>query len=693
MQESFHEKRRANALRSNPTGGLRAIALVLVVAVLAAVVQSLRQPRPVPSAQPDQTPGLAGSGAGAQDSPAESATGYAPTDPRADKLEALVFESFGASGKKGVQLEAKGSSGRETERRFLDTVKARIPFVTQGRQAILEIVADHAEHVASRPSALFKGHVKMTTDDGLVLETDELFYDGRDGRAQSERKVVWHRKDLAGEALGMLYEGWSDSLTFFKEVKIRLRDPDDPPADIEANSACLSRSPDTLFLEGDVRVDQGGNRTRSGSLALFFGAERALYRALFRDGFELVAQGDTAALGFSFPRAGGRKTISGRRLDMTFGEGRALEEVAAGPEAVMIVEPGPTDPAERREIRGEALIFKFGPNGKLREYLGNSGTSVRFVPLVPSAGDLRTISSTDFVATLDPSTGEAETISFIENVVFERRSQRGKGRKAEFSEKTARMLVSGGVSFEDSTTRVSLTSESIDIDTRVGSFRATGGVRHVQKGGLPGAPFGTAGSELLATSGQVVYDAPRKTTRYLERVVFRSGSDQLRALAIETIETPAGPKITADTGVEILVSAGATGPLLDARSDRMIYTPLGRSFDFLGSALVRRTDFETRAPQIVVGLGPVGSFEIRTLEAQGGLVAIRSGERTASGTHLLFTPRDGKVKMAGAPVKLEDQGRRVQGRSVTFFTSGDRVEVVGEEGRTETVLQRKIKKP
>ena len=49
--------------------------------------------------------------------------------------------------------------------------------------------------------------------------------------------------------------------------------------------------------------------------------------------------------------------------------------------------------------------------------------------------------------------------------------------------------------------------------------------------------------------------------------------------------------------------------------------------------------------------------------------------------------------MEGSPVKLEAQGRRVQGKSITFFTSGDQVEVVGEEGRTETVLQRKIKKP
>ncbi len=683
MQESFQEKRRASALRSHPTWILRTLALVVVVAVVGAVLWSLRRPKPTAPGTATASPSPGPSGA--------PDAGYAPTDPRADRLEKLVFESFSASGKKGIELEAQGSSGKETERRYLDTVKARIPFTSKGKVASLEIVADHAQHVASRPSALFQGHVKMTTDDGLVLETDELFYDGYDGTAQSERKVVWHRKDVSGEARGMLYEGASDAITFFREVKIRLRDRDDPPADIDADSACLSRIENALFLDGNVRVNQGENKTRSGSLQLFFGEDRAIYRAVFRDGFELIASGDTGALGFSFPRASGRKTIRGRRLDMTFGPSRKPEEVAAGPEAVMIVEPGKGELPERREIRGDALVFKFDPDGKLKEYLGNSGTSVRFVPLNPESGDLRTISSTDFVAYLDPVTGEADKISFVDKVVFERKNQRGRGDKAEFSERTARMVVSGGASFEDTQDKVSLLASFIDIDTRTGSFRAWGGVRHTQRGGLPGAPFGTAGADLLATSRQVIHDSPKKTTQYLDRVVFRAGGDEMRALTIETVDTGKGAKITADTDVEILVAGGAAGAGLDARATKMIYTPLDRTFFFSGAASVQQKGFETKAPEIRVGLDPTGGFAVETLEAKGGLVTIKAEDRTAEGGHLLYTPKDGRVVMTGTPVKLESQGKRVQGKSVTFFTSGDQVEVVGEEGRTETVLQRKIK--
>ncbi|MEO8359329.1 MAG: LPS export ABC transporter periplasmic protein LptC [Vicinamibacteria bacterium] len=693
MQESFQEKRRASALKSRSTWVWRTLAIVVVVGVSVAVYQSLQR-------NPSKTPGKIGDPsaggspvASASASPGGDRTGYPPNDPKADKLEALIFESFSASGKQGVKLEAQGSSGREAETRFLDTVKAKVPFVSQGKQTTMEIVADHAQHVATRPSALFQGHVKMTTEDGLVLETEELFYDGKDGLAQSEKKVTWHRKDISGEGVGMLYESWSDSISFFKDVKIRLRDPDDAPADIDANAACLSRDQNTLFLDGNVHIAQGANRTKSGSLELFFGEDHAIYRAVFRDGFELVAKGDTTALGFSFPRATGQKIIRGRRLDMTFGEGRVLEEVAAGPEALMIVEPGPGDPPERREIRADALIFKFGPEGKLREYLGNSGTSIRFIPLNPKAGDLRTISSTDFSAILDPKTGEAETISFTENVVFERKNQKGKGAKAEFSEKTARMVVSGNAQFEDSLNKVTLLASSIEIDTKIGSFRAWGGVRHTQKGGIPGAPFGTPGSDLLATSRQVIYDSPKKSTQYLERVVFRAGEDDMRAATIETVDLPQGPKITAETDVEILVAGGALGTGIEARAAKMVYTPQDKKFDFTGGSTVKQKEFETKAPQIMVGLGTAGAFEVRSLEAQGGPVSIKAKDRIADATHLLYTPLDGKVILDGSPVKLEDNGRKVQGKSITFFTSGDQVEVTGEEGRTETVLQRKIKKP
>jgi lipopolysaccharide export system protein LptA len=191
----------------------------------------------------------------------------------------------------------------------------------------------------------------------------------------------------------------------------------------------------------------------------------------------------------------------------------------------------------------------------------------------------------------------------------------------------------------------------------------------------------------------VIYDAPLKTTQYLDRVVLRAGEDELRALNIETVETPRGARITADTDVEILVAGGAAGTGLDARAARMTYTPQDRKFAFSGSAGVRQKDFETKAPEILVALGPAGRFEVKSLEAQGGPVTLKAKDRTAEGTHLLYTPEDGRVAITGAPVKLEDQGRRVQGRSVTFFTSGDQVEVVGEEGRTETLLQRKVKKP
>ena len=167
MQESFQEKRRANALRSNPTWVLRAVALLVVIGVSVALFQSLRGTRP-------KAPVVAttvGGGAPAPSStasPAEPGSGYAPTDPRADKLESVIFESFSASGKKGVELEAKDVSGRETDRRFLDTVRpenlsrldevAALVLASEGEPAILKRLDDGTllEAVERLPAPAFE---------------------------------------------------------------------------------------------------------------------------------------------------------------------------------------------------------------------------------------------------------------------------------------------------------------------------------------------------------------------------------------------------------------------------------------------------------------------------------------------------------------------------------------------------------
>ena len=86
MQESFQEKRRAGALRSNPTWILRTLALVVVIGVSGSVLQALLKPRP------KQAPGLTDPAAtsppsGVSTSTSPNGTGYAPTDPKADKLE------------------------------------------------------------------------------------------------------------------------------------------------------------------------------------------------------------------------------------------------------------------------------------------------------------------------------------------------------------------------------------------------------------------------------------------------------------------------------------------------------------------------------------------------------------------------------------------------------------------------------
>lgn len=702
MQESFQEdaaaERRARALRSGRAPLWRALAGMVAIGLIFTVVSALRSGNAVPPPEPGVKASPAPPSTTTTPSPASSATpSYAPEDPKADRLEDVVFESVGASGTKKLDLTAAAQTGRDTERRYLDVVKARIPFMSQGKASFATIEADHAQHVPSRPSALFQGHVKITTEDGLVFTTDELLYDGKDGTAISERKVNMKRKSMEIEALGMIYDSSFDAIEFIKNVKIKMRDPDDPPADIEAGSACLSREQGALFLQENVRLVQGQNRAKATSLEIYFREDHRVQRAVFRDGFEIVTAGDTSGIGLMFPRAKGRKTLRGRRLEVALGENGAIQEVAAGPQGEMIIEPGPQDLPERRELRGEYLIFKFDEKGQLREYLGQNPSRVSFIPLNRQDGPPREVRSHDLVAMVNPATGEAENIDFLGEVVFERGAQRGRGDKATFQEKSGKLAIQGNAGFTDEAQHVDLSSPAIDIETSTGSFRAWGGVRHTQKGGLPGLPIG-AGADLLATSKQVVYDAPKKETSYIDRVVFRAGSDELRADRVETTETPTGPNMLATGGVEVRVGglAQAPGSGLGAQSGRMTYLSDRRRFLFEQNAVVTQATFETRAPAVQIDLSPRTALEVARLQTIGaGPVSIRAGSRVGEGAGLLFTPPDGRVQLAAGPqglVKLQDAGQSLQGRQIVFFLGGGQVEVTGAgDGRTETVIQRKAK--
>ena len=308
----------------------------------------------------------------------------------------------------------------------------------------------------------------------------------------------------------------------------------------------------------------------------------------------------------------------------------------------MIVEPGPGDLPERREIRGDALVFKFGPERKTD---GVPGQLQHQRPVhAPAARRGRAPVHLRHLLLRQasiPLTGEAETITFDENVLFERKNQRGKGDKAEFSREDG---ADGGVRGQPPSTTPSTRcpwfprpSTSIRED---GSFRAWGGVRHTQKGGMPGAPFGTAGSDLLATSRQVIYEAPLKKTQYLDRVVLRAGEDEMRALTIETVESPArAPRITADTDVEILVAGGAWAAGSMPGPSKMTYAPADRRFTFTGRGLGEAEGLRNQGPGDPGRPRPRGRLRAsEPWRRRAGLVTIKAMDRTAEGTHLLYTP-------------------------------------------------------
>ena len=95
----------------------------------------------------------------------------------AARTQNLVFQSFG----RRVQVQARRAGemvGKEEEELRLRTVDFQFDYVAKGEKHKGTIVADECIYTPTVQKAVFQGHVKLTTDDGAELRTEQLIYRG-----------------------------------------------------------------------------------------------------------------------------------------------------------------------------------------------------------------------------------------------------------------------------------------------------------------------------------------------------------------------------------------------------------------------------------------------------------------------------------------------------------------------------------
>jgi LPS export ABC transporter protein LptC/lipopolysaccharide transport protein LptA len=655
--------------------------LALLVVVSGAVAWSLRRPPPP---------------AGTAGSPGETPPGQGTTMAEGELLQ---FRE----GKRKVGVRWRSMAGREGDAMRLQGVEVTLPFVTDGREATATITADEGLYDASSQRVAFRGNVRVTTGDGLELESETLKYWGDRDRVFTRDPVRFRRGRTSGSATGLEYRSEGGRLDLGADVKLRLEEEAGPPTLIEAASARASRPERLVFFEGGTVVTQGARELRSDRLqALFTSDLQALQRAVATEDVDLRVGPGAPLPGTSGVPEGGEKRLRCRRLHLVFAEKGVLEEVIAVNPATLEVQPGPRDPPERRRLESDVMRFGFDGEGRLVSLHAHGSrararrTVLTLEPVGPRGDPARRVESDALAATLDPASAAVSTATFTGNVAFAEPGRRAWAQRAEYEAHRGRLALTGEPRVAEEADGSELRGGLIELATRSRGLSATGSVRHTVRGKGAGARPGMLGGEepTVLVCRRFEYDPASRTARYRENALLRSGRDEVRAPLIVIEDAGEGRgRLSASGGTSSLLHPRARGAAagepepVEARSREMVYEEAAGRIVYTGEVEIRQGDIVTRSPEAVVTLSKEGAVD-RLLA--GEPVEVVQGERRASGDRGTYTPADETFVLVGDKVVLTDADRRIEGRVLTFVVGSDRIRVDGrEEARTEAVFRRK----
>jgi len=653
------------------------LAALLVVGV--SIAWTFRRGGPAPKAAPTPT-----------------ASAGIPPIAGAARTQNLVFQSV-SDAKSKFKLTAGEMVGKEEEELRLRTVDFQFDYKAKGEPHKGSIVADECIYTPTVQKAVFQGHVKLTTDDGAELRTEQLIYRGDKQIARSELPVEFKRQVLSGSAKSFEYHGEDGQLEMNGDVLIRAEPQGKPPLVIRSQSAVLLRQEGTMRFTDGVTVNQVSDQLTTDRFELDFGEDQTIYRARAID--KVVLQ--TSSASTPGAAAAGSRHLTCRKLDLWFRPDGSLQEATAVDEAVLTLSPAPKEPPERRKLAAGVITFKFDAAGKLEGLQTLKETTFTATPLPPNKAPVRTVTCARMSGEMDAATGQPKVIEFNKDVVFAEGKRKGTGQKAFYDGAKGELFLDEGPQLVDPDQGSDLTAQGILIGTRTGNVAANEQVRHLLKPSRTpqgGGFLGHGNEPVLVTSRFLEYASKTRTARYWEGALLRTGGDEIRASEIRLQDQQAGGRRLEAEGSVIsslhprgTTKDGRPPAPVEARAKKMVYEEAKREVAYDGDVAIKQGDIATRSPQAHLVLTPDGAG-IESLKA-GDPVEVVQGNRKARGQHGTYTPADETMVLTGEKVVLQDPQQQVEGRSLTFHVGDDRILVNGQEQvRTQTII-RSTKEP
>jgi len=162
------------------------------------------------------------------------------------------------------------------------------------------IVAKRGSYRQAEGLVTFEGAVKVTSSDGLVVETDALHFEQHQRVASTELAVTFRQGEIEGHSIGGRLSVGSRRLELLKDVRIvtyhdtQAASADREPVTIRSQIASYDETDGRMWFEGQAVVTQGGRTARANSITGWLTkkdpqSDRRLQKIELRGGCQLTS--------------------------------------------------------------------------------------------------------------------------------------------------------------------------------------------------------------------------------------------------------------------------------------------------------------------------------------------------------------------------------------------------------------------
>jgi LPS export ABC transporter protein LptC len=598
-------------------------------------------------------------------------------------LEAFQFEDTQTIGGRVIsRIRAVRTMGFTSGWYTLEQVHLTV-YRTNGEA--YELSAPRAQFQAETKEAKAEGGVRITSTDGIVIESAAINFDG--SRLVNRIPVRFQADRWSGRAGAVDLNVSTEHLRLFDSVNAT-RAPaaaGEPPVTVTSDEADFDRVSSEAVFRGNLVIDRAGNQLRTEALTARVDPSKKVLT-----GFEGCC-GVRFAVGASSAITAGRglgsTTVTGERFFTDLGPGgevRALF-IQAGSTPATATMAGPP----QRTLRADQFRVGFATNG-VSELEATGSARIEEGGPAP-----RTVTGSRIVANFDASQQRPTSALIDGNLDYRDAKNHATAQRGTFDFLADRAVLTSvpGVLPTLETEGSKLSAERIEMSPRSGVLKADGAVRGAFRSN-PASPGG-AGSGIFPQSKAPVWvNADSlllvqgdESAQFTGNV--RAWQDQNILLSGELKIEQGGETLTARGNVRaVLYNARERGEggavkanaatLIARRSDRKAELDGDVRIEDQGRVLeAAHATFRFDAQQ-----------ELEQVDATGAVkMTERATGRQGVGTKLVYRIPKKTIVLQGSPATVSDKQGTVKGSEFVFDLARNRVEVSGGDSQTESTYR------